>query len=185
MIYQRLDQFKLPDNFRGGNPVKAQLWWIVQGTLFAGSPQSLYGWRRFWLRLFGAAIGRGVLIRPSVKCVYPWKLSIGDYAWVGDEVSLYTLGKIEIGAHAVISQNCYLSTGSHDYTRPTFDIFARKITIGAEAWLASDVFVAPGVTIGRGAVVGARSTVLHDLPEGMICYGSPARPIRPRVMRGM
>lgn len=183
MTIQRLDQFQLPPAFRGGSAVKVQLWWLVQATLFAASPQFLYGWRRFLLRLFGASIGAGVLVRPSAKCVYPWKLSIGDHSWIGDDVSLYTLGEIEIGAHTVISQNCYICTGSHDTSSPTFDIFSRKITIGSGAWLASDVFVAPGVTIGDGTVVGARSTVLHDLPAGMICFGTPAKPIKPRVMR--
>jgi putative colanic acid biosynthesis acetyltransferase WcaF len=183
MKYQSLADFKLPDQFRGQARFLVQLWWITQGILIHPSPQFMYGWRNFIYRLFGAKIGKKVLIRPSVKCVYPWKLSIGDYSWIGDDVSLYTLGEIEIGSNTVISQNCYLCTGSHDHTSPSFDIFAKKITIGDEAWLASDVFVGPGVTIGKGSVVGVRSTVLHDLPEGMICYGNPAKPIKPRVMK--
>lgn len=180
---QRLDLFKQPNDFRGRSPVIVQLWWFVQYFFCNHSPQVLYGWRRFWFRLFGAKIGRNVLIRPSVKCVYPWKLKIGDYSWIGDDVSLYTLGDIEIGSNTVISQKCYICTGSHDYESTTFDIFAKKITIGNGVWLASDVFVAPGVTIGDGAVVGARSTVLNDLPGGMICYGNPAKAVRPRVMK--
>ena len=132
------------------------------------------------MRLFGAKIGQKVLIRPSVRVTYPWKLSIGDYAWIGDHVELYTLGEIQIGAHDVISQGCYLCTGSHDYTRSTFDIYAKSIHIAAQVWLASDVFVAPGVEIGEGALVGARSTVLNNLPAGMICYGNPAKPVKPR-----
>jgi putative colanic acid biosynthesis acetyltransferase WcaF len=83
----------------------------------------------------------------------------------------------------VVSQKCYICTGSHDFTSPTFDIFAKKITIGNGVWLASDVFVAPGITIGNGVVVGVRSTVLHGLPEGMVYYGNPAKPIKPRVMK--
>ena len=181
--YQRLDQFELKPNFRGRSAFIIECWWFIQSILFAFSPQILYGWRRWLLQLFGAKIGTNVLIRPSVKCVYPWKLTIGDHSWIGDDVSLYTLGEIEIGSNTVISQNCYICTGSHDMTRPTFDIYAKKITIGEEVWLASDVFVAPGVTIGKGAVVGARSTVLHDLPGGMICYGNPAKPIKPRIMK--
>ncbi len=178
--YQRLDQFQLPPNFRGRPAFIVQLWWIVQSTLYAWSPQFLYGWRRFLLRLFGAQIGENVLLRPSARITYPWKLTIGEYSWIGDDVELYTLGEIKIGAHTVISQRCYLSTGSHDYASQSFDIYARPIHIADQVWLASDVFVAPGLTIGEGAVVGARSTVLHDLPGGMICYGNPARPIKPR-----
>jgi putative colanic acid biosynthesis acetyltransferase WcaF len=183
MTFQDLSKFTLPNRFRGRSSVVVQVWWIVQNTMTGLSPQFMYNWRNLWYRLFGAQIGNQVLIRPSVKTTYPWKLTIGDNSWIGDEVNLYTLGEIEIGTNTVISQKCYLCTGSHDYTSPTFDIFAKKITIGNGVWLASDVFVAPGVTIGDGTVVGARSTVLNDLPRGMVCYGNPAKPIRPRVMK--
>ncbi len=79
---------------------------------------------------------------------------------------LYTLGEIEIGAHAVVSQCSYLCTGSHDYARPTFDIYAKPIVIGEQVWLATDVFVAPGVDIGAATVVGARSSVFESLAGG-------------------
>lgn len=157
-----------------------QLWWVVQATLFAMSPQFMFGWRRRLLRLFGAKVGEGVLLRPSVRVTYPWKVSIGDHAWIGDDVVLYSLGEIEIGDNAVVSQRSYLCAAAHDYTKPSFDIFDKKVTIEDQAWLATDVFVAPGVTIGRGAVIGARSGVFQDMPAGMVCYGSPAKPIRVR-----
>ncbi len=116
-----------------------------------------------------------------MRTTYPWKVTIGDHAWVGDNVVLYSLGEIVIGANAVVSQNSYLCAGAHDYTRPDFPIFAKPVRIEAEAWLAADVFVAPGVTVGRGAVVGSRSSVFTDLPPMMVCFGSPAKPIRPRI----
>ena len=71
----------------------------------------------------------------------------------------------------------------HDYTDIRFSIYAKEITIEDEVWLPNDVFVGPGVTVGKGVVVGARSTVLDDLPEGMICYGYPAKPIKPREIK--
>ncbi len=178
--YQDLSRFGLPPGFRGRSGVIVQLWFLVQTFLFRPSPQALYGWRRFLLRLFGAQVGQGVLVRPTAAITYPWKVTLGDHCWIGDEAVLYSLGEITVGAHAVVSQRAYLCTGAHDYATPTFDIYARPITIGEQAWVATDVFVAPGVQIGAGSVVGARSTVLHDLPPGMICYGSPAQPIRPR-----
>ncbi|MCB1658236.1 MAG: putative colanic acid biosynthesis acetyltransferase [Pseudomonadales bacterium] len=182
-IYQNLAIFKVPSGFRGRSALMVQLWWLVQATLFAASPQFLYGWRRFLLRLFGANIGKGVIIRPTARITYPWKLTIGDYAWIGDNVELYTLGDITIGNHAVVSQRSYLCTGSHDYKSTTFDIYAKPIIVEDEAWIATDVFVAPGVTIGSGAVIGARSTVLESMPQGMICAGYPAKPIKPRNMQ--
>lgn len=178
--FQVLSKFELPKKFRGRNAFIVQLWWIVQGTLFACSPQFMYQWRVYLLRVFGAKIGVGVIIRPSVKVTYPWKLKVGDYSWIGDEVTLYTLGDIDIGENAVISQKSYLCTGSHDYLKDSFDIYALPIVIGSEAWVASDVYIAPGITIGKGTVIGARSSVFKDMPEGMICIGSPAKPVKSR-----
>ena len=180
--YQRLDRFNLPENFRGRPAWVVQLWWLMQDTLFRWSPQFMYGWRRWLLRLFGAKIGEKVLIRPTVRVTYPWKVRIGNYSWIGDDVVLYSLGEIEIGEHTVISQKSYICTGSHDFTKPSFNIYAMLVRIEDQVWVATDVYVAPGVTIGKGTVVGVRSTVLHDLPAGKICYGSPAKPVRDRVV---
>jgi putative colanic acid biosynthesis acetyltransferase WcaF len=178
--YQDLSKPKVPEGFRGRPAWFVQFWWIVQSLLFHTSPQFMYGWRRFLLRAFGARIGKDVLIRPSVNVTYPWKLSIGDYSWIGDGVTLYTLGEISIGDNAVVSQHSYLSTGSHDYARPSFDLYAVPIRVEPEVWVAAHVFVGPGVTIGHGAVVGASSVVLKDVPAGMICVGNPLKIVRPR-----
>ncbi len=178
--YQKLNQFELPPNFRGRPGWYVQLWWIVQKLFFKTSPQFLYGWRRWLLRAFGAKVGKGVILRPSMHTQFPWKVSIGDYSWIGDEVVLYSLGEIEIGANVVISQRSYICTGSHDYKAESFPIYAKKITIEDECWLATDVYVAPDVTIGRGTVVGARSSVFGDLPAGIIALGSPAKKIKNR-----
>ncbi|MFC1785656.1 putative colanic acid biosynthesis acetyltransferase [Candidatus Neomarinimicrobiota bacterium] len=179
-MYQNLKTFKMPKGFRGKPKLHVQFWWITQRTLFHLSPQFMYGWRRFLLRLFGAKIGENVLIRPTVKILYPWKLIIGDWSWIGDEVTLYNMETINIGENCVISQKSYLCTSSHDYTKSSFDIFAKPIHINDKTWVASDVFIAPGVTIGQGTVVGFRSTVNKDLPPQMVCYGNPAKPIKPR-----
>ena len=178
---QDLSSFKMPPDFRGKPAIVVQLWWIVQGILFGLSPQFMYGWRRLLLRLFGAKIGKGVLIRSSARITYPWKLAIGDHSWVGDDTVLYNLGMVEIGSNVAIAHRVYLCTGFHDYEDPQFSIGAAPIIIEDQVWLPNDVFVGPGVKIGRGAVVGARSTVFHDLPPMMLCYGNPAKPIRPRL----
>ncbi len=141
----------------------------------------MYGWRRFLLRCFGADIGKKVMIRPSAHVQFPWKLQIGDYSWVGDQVVLYKLDRIVIGSHSGISQRSYLCTGSHHHQHTNFSIYTMPITIKNQCWLAADVFVAPGVNIGEGTVVGSRSSVFKSLPEGKICFGSPASVIRDRV----
>lgn len=178
--YQDLKRFSLPENFRGRSAVLVQLWWLTHACLFQTSPQFMYGWRNFLLRLFGAKIGHGVLIRPSVRITYPWKLTIGDNSWIGDQVELYTLGEIVIGDDAVISQRSYICTASHDYSKPTFDIYSKKTVIENEVWIASDVFLAPGLVVGEGAVIGARSSVFSDVPAGMICRGNPCVVLRSR-----
>jgi putative colanic acid biosynthesis acetyltransferase WcaF len=181
MKYQDLSMFLLPKGFRGASGLKVQVWWLIQSSLFGLSPQFMYKWRNILLRLFGAKIGKGVIIRPTVRITYPWKLIIGDNAWVGDNVDLYTLGEISIGKNAVVSQRSYLCTGSHDHTSEAFNIYAKPIIVEDEAWVATDVFIAPGITIGKGAVIGARSSVFKDMPAGMICIGNPAKPVKKRL----
>jgi putative colanic acid biosynthesis acetyltransferase WcaF len=177
---QNLEAFRLPPGFRGRSALVVQLWWLVQATLFGCSPQALYGFRRWLLRMFGARIGKKVLIRPSAKFTYPWKVKIGDCCWIGDEVVFYSLGDIDVGHSVVISQRSYLCSATHDYQRPTFDMVGSFVCIEDEVWVSADVFVAPGVRIGRGAVIGARSSVFRNLPPMMVCRGSPALPIHPR-----
>ena len=182
-IYQALGGFKLPKNFRGAAALKVQTWWLVQSIFFVSPPQFMYRWRVLLLKAFGAQIGRGVIIRPSVKVTYLWSLTIGDNPWFGDGVELYTLGEISNGKNAVASQKSYLCTGSHDFQSESFDIFQKPIVIEDEAWVATDVYIPPGVTIGKGAVIGARSSVFTNMPAGMICIGSPAKPIKPRMAK--
>jgi putative colanic acid biosynthesis acetyltransferase WcaF len=182
--YQDLSRFRMPAGFRGRSPVTIQIWWILQDTLFRWSPQAMYPWRNFLLRLFGAKLGNSVQFRPTVRVTYPWKLTVGDNVWVGDDCVFYNLGEIVVGSNVAIAHDVYFCTGLHDYTMVDFPIEQKPIHIEDEVWLPNDIFIGPGVTIGRGTVVGARSTVLRDLPPGMICYGYPARPVRPRETRG-
>lgn len=181
MAYQDLKKNRLPAGFRGKPGWFVQLWWIVQALLFKTSPQFMYGWRRFLLRLFGAKIGRNVLIRPSVHTQFPWRVKIGDYSWIGDNATLYSLGEVIIGKNVVVSQKSYLCAGTHDHSKEDFPISGLPIRIEDECWLATDVFVGPGVTIGYATVVGARSSVFKSLPEKKICMGSPARIVGDRV----
>ena len=180
---QDLATFELPSHFRGRSALVVQLWWLTQALLFHTSPQFLYGWRNALLRLFGAKIGRNVIIRPSVRVTYPWKLEIGDNSWVGDYVELYTLGEIKIGNNAVVSQYTYLCTGSHDMRSASFDIYAKPIVVEDEAWVASGVFVHPGVTVAHCSVVGARSVLSKNTEPFGIYSGYPAERVGTRAMR--
>lgn len=152
------------------------LWWLVQAIAFPLTPHSFHFARVLLLRLFGARIGQGVSIRPTARFTYPWKVHIGDYSWIGDDVVLYSLDQITIGEHCVISQKSYLCTGSHDPHDPAFGLKTAAIAIGNGAWVAADCFIAPGVQIGANAVIGARSNVLSNIPNQQVCWGSPCRP---------
>jgi putative colanic acid biosynthesis acetyltransferase WcaF len=178
---QKLERFSVPKNFRGKPGWYVQIWWIVETLFFRSTPQFMYGWRRFLLRSFGARIGKNVILRPSMHTQFPWKVSIGDNSWIGDDVVLYSLGDIEIGSNVVVSQKSYLCTGSHDYLDESFSIHAKPITIEDECWLATDVYVGPGVTIRKGTVVGARSSVFKSLPANKVCMGSPVKIIKDRI----
>ena len=118
-----------------------------------------------------------------MRVTYPWKVEVGEYSWLGDDVEVYSLGPIRIGRHAVVSQGTYLCAGTHDHCDETFPILGRPIVIEDEAWVAAGCFIGPGVTIGRGAMIGARSVVLSDVPPGMFAAGHPARLRGPRCGR--
>jgi putative colanic acid biosynthesis acetyltransferase WcaF len=158
------------------------LWWLIQAMVFSMTPHFAHGIRRWLLRQFGAKIGQDVMIRPTARFTYPWKVVIGDYSWIGDDVVFYSLDHIRIGNHCVISQNSYLCTGNHDMQDPSFRLQTAAITIKNGVWLASDCFVAAGVEIGANTVVGVRSTVLSSLPPAQVCWGTPCRPRYDRVM---
>lgn len=134
------------------------------------------------MRLFGAKVGKGVHVYPSVKIWAPWNLELGDECGIGGESILYSQGKITIGYRGVISQGVHLCTGSHDYTKYGHPLFTKPITIGAKAWVAAEAFVHPGVTIGEGAVIGARSVVTKDMPKWTVCAGHPCKPIKERIL---
>lgn len=156
------------------------LWWLVQALVFPLTLHTQNGLRGAVLRLFGAKVGKAVIIRPSARFYYPWKVQIGDYSWIGSNVELYSLDRIQIGNHCVISQKSYLCTGSHDPTDSAFGLVVAPITVENGAWVATDCFIGPGVTVGANAVVGARSSVFRDLPAQYICVGTPCRPCKPR-----
>jgi putative colanic acid biosynthesis acetyltransferase WcaF len=137
-------------------------------------------WRRGLLRLFGAKVGRGVVIKPRVNVHLPWKLSIGDYSWIGEEVFILNLEPVSIGAHCCVSQRAFLCTGNHDYRDPAFAYRNAPIAVEDGAWVGAQVFVAPGVMIGGEAVVTAGSVVLRNLPGAMVCSGNPCVPGKKR-----
>ncbi len=176
-----LNEYNQDDFSRGKSGLYIILWWFIQGTVFRYSFHNMYGWRSFLLKLFGAKIGKNVKIRSSVKFTYPWKVSIGDFSWIGDEVTLYSLDKIVIGKNCVISQKCYLCTGSHDIKSKKFKLLTLPIIVKDFSWIATDVFVHPGVIVEKNSIIGARSNVTKNTVENSINIGNPSKFIKFRI----
>lgn len=159
------------------------LWAIVYVLLFRTSPRPFHRWRNWLLRRFGAKLHPQARVYPRVRIWAPWNLEMDEHATIGQDVDVYCVDRIRIGARSVISQYSYLCGATHDFEVRARPLIPQPIIIGSDVWLAADVFVAPGVTIGDGVVVGARSSVFTDLPQWKICTGSPAKPTRDRVLR--
>jgi putative colanic acid biosynthesis acetyltransferase WcaF len=164
------------------NRIARLIWGVVAAIFFRFSPKPLHAWRAFLLRAFGAKIGRGVHVYPYVKIWAPWNLELGDECGVGNGAILYSQGKIVLGKRVVISQGAQLCTGTHDYNDPGFPLVTKSIVVGDQAWIATDAFVHPGVVIGEGCVIGARSVVTKDMPAWMVCAGHPCKPLKEREL---
>lgn len=156
--------------------------WGIGFYLFRYSPRLLYGWRRGLLRAFGASVGKHVRIHPSATIYFPWKFAIGDWSSIGQDAMIYSLGPITIGEKVTVSQRAHLCAGTHDASDPTMPLLKPPIDVGDQAWVCADAFVGPGVTVGEGAVVGARAVAVNDVEKWVIVGGNPARPIKERTL---
>jgi len=167
----------------GASLPKRLAWYFVNLAVVYNPYLPLSGPRVLALRAFGARIGKGVNIKPHVKVKHPWKLTVGDGTWIGEECWIDNLDQVSIGRKAVLSQRTYLCTGNHDWSDPEMPLVTSPIRIGERAWICAGTTVAPGSEVGDGAVVGMGSVVNGKLPAGMICAGHPAVPIKPRRWR--
>ncbi len=177
-----LSRFRAWNLDRGAGRLKEALWLIVRSVVFLHMPFPLYAFRRWLLRRFGAQVGRGVIIKPGVRITFPWKLVIGDNAWLGEECWILNLDHVTIGADVCISQRAMVCTGSHDWRSPGFDLILKPLTLESGSWIAAGAFVGPGVTVGTHAVLTANSVATKDLEPYSIYQGNPAERVRARVV---
>ncbi len=161
----------------------ARIAWTLAWPAFRFSPRPLFGWRRFLLRLFGARVGGNVHVYASAEIYMPWNLEIGDWSAVGEGALIYNLGPVSVGRHVTISHWAHLCAGTHDHTRPDMPLLKPPICIEDQAWICADAFVGPDVTVGEGAVVGARAVVVGDVQPWDIVAGNPARSIGRRTLQ--
>jgi len=166
------------------NKIARAAWAMVRVLLFRPTPAPLHAWRRLLLRGFGARVGSRVAIYPSATIWAPWNLTIEVGATIGGNAIIYNVDRITIGEFAVISQGAHLCSASHAHESAAFELVTAPIRIEEDAWVAAEAFVGPGVTIARGAVVGARAVVVRNVDERAIVAGNPARVVGSRAIEG-
>lgn len=153
---------------------------LVQGTLFKFSPHKLNKFRIWLLRQFGADIGNYCFVHPNATIYMPWNLIMGERSAIDFDAMIYNLDKVMIGDFVSISYKVNINTGSHDYRDPYFKLITKPVIIQSGAFVGTESYIAPGVTIGEMAVIGARSVVTRDMPSDMICFGHPCKPYKER-----
>jgi len=157
--------------------------WSVGQHAISLSPRPFFGWRCFVLRCFGAKIGSNVNVYPTTRVYFPWNLIVGDWSAIGEDAFIYNLGPVTIGKKVTISHRAHLCAGTHDYTLADLPLLKPPIVVHDQAWICADAFVGPGVTIGEGAIVGARSVVVKNVGPWVIVAGNPARPVKSRMLK--
>lgn len=169
------------DWYQPGGRMKRALWYIIHELFIStGHPFSFI--RVWFLRLFGADIGRGVVVKPHVRVKYPWKLKVGNHTWIGEDVWIDNLGMVVLGSNCCLSQGAMLLCGNHDYKRPAFDLIVGDITLEDGVWIGAKSVVCPGVNCGSHSVLSVGSVATASLDSYCIYRGNPAVKVRERMM---
>jgi putative colanic acid biosynthesis acetyltransferase WcaF len=167
--------------FNPGGPLKRLIWYFFN-LLFLRSGMPFSGLKVFLLRLFGARIGSGVVIKPHVNIKYPWKLSIDDNCWVGENVWIDNLGEVLLGKNVCLSQGAMLLCGNHDFSKVSFDLIVKNITLEEGVWIGAQSVVCPGVICRSHSVLAVGSVATKELDAYSIYQGNPAIKIKDREL---
>lgn len=172
-------QYRSELSFR--NRLGRACWGLAWAVFCRLSPRPLHGWRRMWLRLFGARVHRTASVYPSARIWAPWNLEMGARSALGDGVDCYDVDQIILEEDAIVSQYAFLCTASHDIGDPGRKLTTAPIRLGRHSWVCAGAFVHPGVTVGEGAVLGARAVVTRDVSSWTVVAGNPAKFVKQRV----
>jgi putative colanic acid biosynthesis acetyltransferase WcaF len=159
---------------------KRFLWWLIDSTLIKFSPKYAYGFRNYWLRLFGAKIGFKAGIKPSTRVLMPWNLILGNWVSFGESVQIMNYAQAMISDHVVISQGVFLCGGTHDYLSPSLPLVPGKILVKSRTWICAEAFIGPNVEINEDCVIAARAVVVKSVSKNSIVGGNPAKYIKKR-----
>jgi len=168
--------------YKPGNSIKRLLWYFANELVLKNTLIPFSFPRKFILQIFGAKIGKGVVIKPGVNIKYPWYLEIGDHCWLGEHVWIDNLAKVTIQDHVCISQGAMLLCGNHNYKKTTFDLMVNEIILEDGVWIGAKSVVCPGVTCKTHAILSVGSIANSDLEPYTIYQGNPAKKIRNRVI---
>lgn len=170
--------------YNTANRIRRMIWNVCWTVLARPFPKSTFmPWKRLLLRLFGAKVASTANVYASAKIFMPWKLEMKAYACIASGVDCYNAAPVTIGVNATVSQRCFLCTASHNISSPRHEQTERPIIIQDKAWVAAEAFIGPGVTVGEGAVVGARAAVFKDVEPWTVVGGNPAKFLKDRVIR--
>jgi len=168
--------------YQPGPSFKRVLWAFVSALFFQHSLAMGSGFKCFLLRLFGASIGKEVVIKPSVKIKYPWFLEIGDFCWIGEKVWLDNVARIVIGNHCCISQGALLLTGNHDSRKASFDLVIADIILEDGVWIGAKAVVCPGIHCFSHSILTVNSVATRNLEAYSVNQGNPAVYIMKRLL---
>lgn len=166
----------------GASRVKQILWYYLNIIVFNTAWLPVSWLKVKLLRLFGARIGKLVVIKPNVNIKYPWLLEIGDHSWIGENVWIDNLSRVYIGNNVCLSQGAMLLTGNHDYNRETFDLVVKEIILEDGVWIGARSIVCPGITCASHAVLAVQSVATKNLNAYTIYQGNPAIAIKERKL---
>jgi putative colanic acid biosynthesis acetyltransferase WcaF len=167
-----------------GRPAWVRALWFFAGAPLVRSRLIPLSSLRVWvLRLFGASLGNGLVIRPGVRIKHPWMLTAGDHCWIGEDCWIDNLAPVTLGRNVCLSQGAYLCTGNHDWTDPSFGLIVKPVTLADGAWVGARSVLCPGARLGEGAVAAAGSVVHGPVPDWEIHAGNPATYVRRRNVR--
>jgi putative colanic acid biosynthesis acetyltransferase WcaF len=167
----------------GAGIVKRALWYWVN-LVFFKSAFPFYGVKKALLKLFGAKVGTGFVIKPFVNIKYPWNLIIENNVWIGEEVWIDNLALVTLKSNSCVSQGALLLCGNHNYKKTTFDLIVGEIILEEGAWAGAKSIVCGGVTVGSHSVLTAGSTATQSIEEYFIYQGNPAVKVKPRLIEG-
>ncbi|MGL5034456.1 MAG: WcaF family extracellular polysaccharide biosynthesis acetyltransferase [Microcystaceae cyanobacterium] len=176
----RLDNYSPKNYSPGASVIKQLLWFFIGDRLVQTSliPVSIF--KVFILRLFGAKIGQGVNLKPGVKIKFPWRLAIADHVWIGEKVWIDNIFQVTIETNVCISQDVYLCTGNHSWSKTNFELIPGEIYLEESSWIAARAVIGPGVRVGQGAVLSLGSVATQSLKAMTIYAGNPAQAIKER-----